>query len=96
MESQPAVAVVYHHIGPYHNFGSLALSTQQGRVACAINGKGIAFGRDLEHFGEASRRIAACFGPDHFVEGLERATKMAIQLTQRDTEQSIGCCDSRQ
>jgi glycosyltransferase involved in cell wall biosynthesis len=36
---------------------------------------------DLEHFREASRRIAACFGPDRFGEGLENAATMAIKLT---------------
>jgi glycosyltransferase involved in cell wall biosynthesis len=35
---------------------------------------------DLEHFGEASRRIAARFGPDRFGEGLESAATMAIKL----------------
>jgi glycosyltransferase involved in cell wall biosynthesis len=35
---------------------------------------------DLEHFAEASRRIAARFGPDRFGEGLERAATMAIKL----------------
>src|SRR6266508_4223478 len=38
---------------------------------------------DLECFGEASRRIAARFGPDRFGEGLERAAKMAIKLTRK-------------
>jgi glycosyltransferase involved in cell wall biosynthesis len=38
---------------------------------------------DLEYFGQASRRIAARFGPDRFAEGLERAVTMAIQLTQK-------------
>jgi glycosyltransferase involved in cell wall biosynthesis len=35
---------------------------------------------DLEHFGKASRRIAARFGPDRFGEGLEHAATMAIKL----------------
>jgi len=35
---------------------------------------------DLEHFGEASRRIAARFEPDRFGEGLEHAATMAIKL----------------
>jgi glycosyltransferase involved in cell wall biosynthesis len=34
--------------------------------------------QDLQDFGEASRRIAARFGPDRFAEGLERAATMAI------------------
>ena len=38
---------------------------------------------DLEHLGEASRRIAARFGPDRFGEGLEQAARVAIQLTQK-------------
>ena len=37
--------------------------------------------KDLEDFGEASRRIAAGFGPDRFGEGLEHAATMAIKLT---------------
>jgi 1,2-diacylglycerol 3-alpha-glucosyltransferase len=37
--------------------------------------------QDLQDFGEASRRIAARFGPDRFAEGLERATTMAIHAT---------------
>jgi 1,2-diacylglycerol 3-alpha-glucosyltransferase len=36
---------------------------------------------DLEYFREASRRIAARFGPDRFAEGLEGAVTMAIQFT---------------
>jgi glycosyltransferase involved in cell wall biosynthesis len=36
---------------------------------------------DLEHFREASYRIAAGFGLDRFAEGLEGATTMAINLT---------------
>jgi len=36
---------------------------------------------DLERFGDASRRIAARFGPDRFGEGLEHAATMAIKLT---------------
>jgi 1,2-diacylglycerol 3-alpha-glucosyltransferase len=40
-------------------------------------------GHDLECFAEASRRIAARFGPDRFAEGLERAATMAVNLTQK-------------
>jgi 1,2-diacylglycerol 3-alpha-glucosyltransferase len=36
--------------------------------------------RDLERLGEASRRIAARFGPDCFAEGLEHAATMALKL----------------
>jgi glycosyltransferase involved in cell wall biosynthesis len=39
--------------------------------------------QDLQDFGEASRRIAARFGPDRFGEGLEQAARVAIQLTQK-------------
>jgi glycosyltransferase involved in cell wall biosynthesis len=35
---------------------------------------------DLKQFGEASRRIAACFGSDRFGEGSEQAARMAIKL----------------
>jgi 1,2-diacylglycerol 3-alpha-glucosyltransferase len=38
---------------------------------------------DLEHFREASRRIAANFGAERFGDGLERAARMAIQLTHK-------------
>jgi glycosyltransferase involved in cell wall biosynthesis len=38
---------------------------------------------DLECFAEASRRIAARFGPDRFAEGLERAAMTAMNLTQK-------------
>jgi 1,2-diacylglycerol 3-alpha-glucosyltransferase len=37
-------------------------------------------GHDLERFGEASRRIAARFGPDRFGEGLESAVRMAMEV----------------
>jgi glycosyltransferase involved in cell wall biosynthesis len=36
---------------------------------------------DLECFAEASRRIAARFGPERFAEGLERAATMATKFT---------------
>src|SRR6266404_8319908 len=79
MESQPAVAVVFHHIGPYHH----------ARLYTAADPR-------LEHFGEASRSIAACFGPDRFVEGLKRAATMAVQLRQkRYGAIDRVCCDSR-
>jgi 1,2-diacylglycerol 3-alpha-glucosyltransferase len=38
---------------------------------------------DLECFAEASRRIAARFGPDRFAEGLEHAATMAVNLKQK-------------
>jgi 1,2-diacylglycerol 3-alpha-glucosyltransferase len=36
---------------------------------------------DLEHFGDASCRIAAPFAPDRFGEGLEQAVSVAMKLT---------------
>jgi len=38
---------------------------------------------DLQCFAEASRRIAARFGPDRFAEGLEQAATLSINVTQR-------------
>jgi glycosyltransferase involved in cell wall biosynthesis len=38
---------------------------------------------DLERLREASRRIAARFGPDRFGEGLEQAARMTMNLKQR-------------
>jgi glycosyltransferase involved in cell wall biosynthesis len=38
---------------------------------------------DLEYFGQASRRIAARFGPDRFGDGLEQAASTAVELTQK-------------
>jgi len=38
---------------------------------------------ELERFQEASRRIAARFGPDRFAEGLEQAATLSINVTQR-------------
>jgi glycosyltransferase involved in cell wall biosynthesis len=38
---------------------------------------------DLECFAEASRRIAARFGPDRFAEGLERAAMTTMNLPQK-------------
>jgi glycosyltransferase involved in cell wall biosynthesis len=39
--------------------------------------------QDLARFAEASRRIAARFGPDLFAEGLERAAMTAMNLTRK-------------
>jgi glycosyltransferase involved in cell wall biosynthesis len=38
---------------------------------------------DLERLREASRRIAARFGPDRFGKGLEDAARIAVESTQK-------------
>jgi len=59
-----------HRSTCWNNFGSLALLTQRTRMN---------WPRDRE----ASRTICGAFGADRFVEGLERAATMAIELTQK-------------